>query len=195
MRLVVTGTPGTGKTTIASRLAEMLNLRYVNLNRELVKSGACRYNPEIFSYEVIDVEHAEKLVREILLENDNSVFDTLLVELIDPSLIDWVIVLRLNPYILYRRLREERGWRGRKLCENVLAEILDYSLVKAIESVGEDKVIEVDTTGKSVEEVIREILEKMSSCSPSHGVVDWLSVVDPEFLLKLDLCREGEDEL
>ncbi len=195
MRLVVTGTPGTGKTTIAQRLAEALRLKYVNLNEELIKRGVCRYNPDIASYEIVDIEKAESIIDNIIISHENAVFDTLIIELVNPNLIDWVIVLRLNPYYLFDRLKRERKWRGKKLCENVLAEILDYFLIEAIGSVGKGKVIEIDTTGKSIDEVLHEIIYCINTKKSQCGIVDWLSLVDPEFLIKLDLCRDGKLDL
>ena len=33
MKLIISGTPGTGKTTIAKKLAKKLNLRYIDVNK------------------------------------------------------------------------------------------------------------------------------------------------------------------
>ena len=195
MRIIVTGTPGTGKTTIARKLADKLNLVYINLNEELIRRGVCKYNPDIASYEITNVEQAERILDELMASYRDAVFDTLLIELVNPDLVDWVIVLRLDPYELFNRLKRERKWSGRKLCENVLAEILDYFLIKAVENVGNDKIVEIDTTGKSPEDVVQEIIQHVHSRTPQCGIVDWLGKVDPEFLIQLDLCREGKVKL
>ncbi len=197
LRLVITGTPGVGKTTIAKELAARLGLEYVNLNEELIRRGVCKYNPELSTYEITDVDKAVQILDTVVESYARAVFDTLLVELLNPDLIDLVIVLRLDPRVLYRRLRNERGWVGQKLCENVLAEILDYFLIKSVENFGEDNVLEIDTTGKSIEDVINEILNFLEGRNNEKreekrvGIVSWLDKVDPSFLVCLDMCREG----
>ncbi len=189
MRILITGTPGTGKTCIGLELSRRLNYEYINLNEILVRSGVCKYNPDIDTHEIADTDRAIEIIDSVL-SRDDIVVDTLVISLIKPEDIDKVVVLRLNPKILLERLRL-RGWRGRKLCENVLAEILDYFLVESINIFGEDKVIEIDTSNKSINEVVNEIIKLLSSSRPRLGAVSWLSSVDSDFLVKLDMCREG----
>ncbi len=195
LRIVVTGTPGVGKTTIAKELAARLGLEYVNLNEELIKSGVCRYNSELATYEITNIDEAVNILDSIVESHSRAVFDTLLVELLNPDLVDLVVVLRLDPLELYRRLRSRRGWTGRKLCENVLAEILDYFLIRAVENFGEDSVLEIDTTGRTIEDVVNEIVRflevKDNRRERRVGIVSWLEKVSPDFLVCLDMCREG----
>ncbi|HDH07219.1 MAG TPA: AAA family ATPase, partial [Thermoproteales archaeon] len=42
MKILVTGTPGVGKTTIARRLAQLLKLEYINVN-EIAKKYSVEY--------------------------------------------------------------------------------------------------------------------------------------------------------
>jgi broad-specificity NMP kinase len=66
--------------------------------------------------------------------------------------------------------------------ENLQAEIIDVCLGEAVE-VHAGRVCELDVTGKSVEEVVAEILdvlEKRKTCFV--GVVDWLGMLEQEGL-------------
>ncbi|MCK5109715.1 MAG: adenylate kinase, partial [Methanosarcinales archaeon] len=93
---------------------------------------------------------------------------------------DVAIVLRLSPGELKTRL-EERGYRGAKISENVEAEVIDVILVEAVEWCGLDRVYEINTTGKTVEEVaetIREVLDaigrRITVEGHEPGSVDWM---------------------
>ena len=189
MKIIITGTPGTGKTSVAKRLSEKLGYEYVNLNDILIRSGVCVYNPELETHEISNIDKAIEIIDDVT-SRDNIVIDTLVVSLINPEYIDKVVVLRLDPYILLERLKS-RGWRGRKLCENVMAEILDYFLIECVENFGNDKIIEIDTTNRDVENIVDEIIQMLNKNCSRVGVVSWLSKIDPDFLLRLDMCREG----
>ena len=94
-------------------------------------------------------------------------------EAVPPEETEVAIVLRLDPRELRFRL-EARGYPPEKIRGNVESEILDVCLVEAINHLGEGKVFEIDTTGKTVEEVVREaervVLERKG---PRPGSVDW----------------------
>ncbi|WP_054857683.1 hypothetical protein [Vulcanisaeta sp. JCM 16159] len=113
------------------------------------------------------------------------IIDTVAINLIDKALIDWCIVLRLNPTELMRRLIT-RNWPRCKVIENVLAEVVGSSLSMAIDLFGKDKVIEVDTTGKSVQEIVKYVIDHVLKGDPINGVVDWLDILDTGFLVGLD---------
>ncbi|MHC1579696.1 MAG: adenylate kinase family protein [Candidatus Alkanophagales archaeon] len=85
---------------------------------------------------------------------------------------DYVIVLRADPLVLVERLRS-KGFPERKIRENAEAEALDVILVEALEACGDDRVFEVDTSGKSTEEVaacIKEIVEAVIGGGDLDGV-------------------------
>jgi broad-specificity NMP kinase len=67
--------------------------------------------------------------------------------------------------------------------ENLQAEIIDICLGEAIE-VHAGRVCELDVTGKTVEEVVGEILdvlEKRKNCFV--GIVDWMGTLEVEGIL------------
>jgi len=68
-----------------------------------------------------------------------------------------VVVLRTNPAILEDRLRE-KGWGERKISENVEAEAMDLILSEALELHG-DRVSEIDTSEIGEAETARRILD------------------------------------
>ncbi len=162
MQIALTGTPGTGKTTVAA----LLHYRTIDIN-SLVRGGMnLGLDPERGCLDA-DMDalsgHLKSLDSEepMILEGHFS-----------HHFAHWAIVLRLSPSALRPRL-EARGYSLAKIRENLEAEALDVILVEAVQMC--PRVDEIDTTGKSAAEVagmIREIVEGRLHLPP--GQVDWL---------------------
>jgi len=176
--IVIAGTPGVGKTTVSSILARKLNAVHVDLSRlALEKNLTLYYDEERESY-VID---EEKLVNEVLKlasVHERLIIDTHYPEILPKDFVDVVIVLRLKPSILEKRLLA-KNWPLKKVRENVLAELLSVVTVNAIEKFGAEKVFEIDTSGMSVENVVEKVLEILSNPDKhERGFrVDWLTLL------------------
>ncbi|WP_243668411.1 kinase [Vulcanisaeta sp. JCM 16161] len=147
-------------------------------------------DPGLLTNYVTDEEKARELIKRKLSGLGSYIIDTVAINLIDGSLIDWCIVLRLNPMELMRRLLM-RNWPRCKVVENVLAEVVGSSLSMAIDLFGKDKIIEVDTTGKGIKDIIKYIINHVLSGNNVVGVVDWLDVLDTDFLV--GLSREMDE--
>ncbi len=158
----MTGTPGTGKTTVAA----LLHYRVLDIN-SLVRGGMnLGQDPERGCLEA-DMDalagHLKFLdcKETVILEGHFS-----------HHFADWAIVLRLSPAALRTRL-EGRGYSQSKIRENLEAEALDVILVEAVEMCR--RVDEIDTTGRSAAEVaamIENIIQGRLHLPP--GQADWL---------------------
>lgn len=181
--LFITGTPGTGKSAAAKRVAELLGARAVDVGALAVERGLVRrYIESLGAYEV-DVERVREVVRKECEGERLLVVEGHVADAVPPELVEVAIVIRLDPVELERRLRE-RGYPEEKVLANVQCEILDTCLVESISNFGEEKVFEIDSTGKSVEEVAEEILEIFRRREgPRPGSVDWLSSLERRGLL------------
>jgi len=105
------------------------------------------------------------------------------VNVVPKKIVTHVFVLRRNPVEL-RKFMERGGFSGRKLWENLASEILDVCLVDALRVLDEEKVCELDITGKSVEETVDKILNVLSGREKCCvGIVDWLGKLESEGLL------------
>ena len=190
VRLLITGSPGVGKTTVAIELSKRLNAVLIDIN-EVIKP-LLKWDPDLSTNYVTDEKRARELIRDRLSGLGSYIIDTVAINLIDRELIDWCIVLRLNPVDLMRRLLM-RAWPRCKVIENVLAEVVGSSLSMAIDLFGKDKVVEIDTTGKDVQDIIKYITNYILSGNGVVGVVDWLDVLDTDFLVslsrELDKCQ------
>ena len=183
-RIIITGTPGVGKTSVSKKVASILNAKYVNL-ADFVKSNKLflEYDNELNSY-IIDEEKTRKILRRLLKEYSRVVVDTHILTVFDPNAVDLVIVLRLNPKILLKRLKE-RNYSLSKIKVNIQAEMLGVCLSEAVEIFGLDKVAEVDTTARNLEEVVREVLNAIDYPNKyKPGKVDWSQLIYDDELMK-----------
>lgn len=184
--IVISGTPGVGKTLVATLLASKLGLSYLNLSDLVVRESLYVGVDEARGSFVVDEERLVKKLTELLSESKSDVIiDSHYGEIIPDELVKIIFVLRLNPVILYERL-VSRGWSEEKVKENVEAEILGVCTYNAVNEHTESKVCEIDVTSKGVGEVVEEILSILNNIRKCEVWVDWLSQELPQdFITKL----------
>ena len=162
MIITVTGTPGTGKTTIS----EALNLQIISLT-EFVKQKGLGEQREEFE---VDIPAMIQALEDEVEEYEDVVIEGHLAHYF-PS--DICFVLRCDPEVLDERL-EERNYSESKVRENLESEALDIVLAQAAEH--QETVIEIDTTDLDVNEVVDEIerkIEEWPDLEADYGEVDW----------------------
>jgi adenylate kinase len=180
--ILVTGTPGVGKTSISRSLASKLDAFYVSL-AELVKqerliSGVDKARGTL----IADTDRVSKQMQEVIKSSERDVIvdGHYAVDVVPPKDVHLVFVLRRDPSEL-KSVMENRGFNERKLWENLAAEILDVCLWDAVSACGSDKVCEIDVSGKRIEEIVKDVilvLEAKEKCRV--GIVDWLGKLEGE---------------
>ncbi len=164
----ITGTPGVGKTTLASRL----NGRLIKINDVAVSHGFVMGVDEKKGYKVIDMEKLSAYVGEVCEKSDElMIFEGHLTHLCDGA--DIVIVLRLEPEELEKRLLK-RNYTDSKIRENLEAEAMGICTAESLEKYP-DKTHEIDVTGLTVDETV-EIAENIirnGECYPP-GEIDFM---------------------
>lgn len=103
---------------------------------------------------------------------ENAVVEGHLSHHLPKRILSAVVVLRLHPRRLERRLRR-RGYSKKKILDNLEAEALDLILVEALQRHGE-KVHQIDMTNRSVEEAVEIFLDALRSGKRVFENVDWL---------------------
>ncbi|MFC7019022.1 MULTISPECIES: adenylate kinase family protein [Haloarcula] len=168
MRVAVTGTPGTGKTTATDRLDTDLEVGHLNdvIEAEGFSTGVDEDRGSL----VADLDAVEGWLE----GRDDIVFESHLAHHF-PA--DRVVVLRAHPDAIVERLRE-RGDSDAKAYENAEAEALDVVLSEAVDRHGREAVYELDTTDRGPDEVAAAIEAVVAGeREPSAGEVsfiDWL---------------------
>jgi adenylate kinase len=180
--ILVTGTPGVGKTTVSHRLASKLDAHYIGITELVKKQKLITGIDENRQTLVADTEKISKQLQQILTKTGGRVIieGHYAVDVVPKKDVNTVFVLRRDPRELKSAL-EKRGYEEKKLWENLAAEILDVCLWDALSACGSDKVCEIDVSGKTVEAVVEEmllVLEKREDCR--HGIVDWLGKLENE---------------
>ncbi len=168
MKISLSGTPGTGKTTAAKILAKRTGYALIGVN-EFARANKLTLDiDKARNSTIIDISALKKAVSEI---DGNIILEGHLSHFCDA---DIVVILRANPKELAKRMKAKE-WREEKIKENIEAEILNICLNEALELHGK-KVFEVDTTKKKPEEVaeiIEDIIAGKNRGKYAPGKVDW----------------------
>lgn len=165
MRVVVTGTPGTGKTTAAERAETPLST--VHLNKAIREQGLTAGRDEARGSLVADTEAVVAWLdgREDILVESHLAHHV-------PA--DRVVVLRCHPEQLADRLRA-RGEPETTVTENAESEALDVLLTEAVDRHGRDRIYEIDTTDRDPAAVAADLEAVVAGeRAPAVGTVSFL---------------------
>lgn len=165
MRVAVTGTPGTGKTT-ATELVET-DLDVIHLNEVIEREGFTRGIDEERDSTIADLEALTAWFgdrEDVLVES----------HLAHHLPVDRVVVLRCHPETVERRLRD-RGESADSAAENAESEALDVVLVEAVSEHDVESIYEIETTDRTPAAVAGEIEAVIAGeREPSAGTVSYI---------------------
>ncbi len=167
MRIIITGTPGTGKTKIAAKLAKMLDIKLISIKDVVEQEKIFRVRE---GEKVVDTAVLDRVLKKALKnENDYVVEGHLACEVKMPC--NYVFVLRTHPDELKKRLSGRR-YSKEKLDGNLMSEMLDYCEQRVSRVYGK-KPIEIDTTGATILDSARRIAEMIRNKKKKGDSVDY----------------------
>eukprot|EP00002_Diphylleia_rotans_P023823 TRINITY_DN4693_c0_g2_i3.p1 TRINITY_DN4693_c0_g2~~TRINITY_DN4693_c0_g2_i3.p1 ORF type:complete len:183 (+),score=44.44 TRINITY_DN4693_c0_g2_i3:64-612(+) len=141
--ILITGTPGTGKTTLSEEVSRLTSMRHVNIS-QLVKEKQLyeEYDAEFDTY-IIDEDKVCDELEDQMVEGFNVV-DHHGCDFFPQRWFDLVVVLKSTTENLYDRL-VKRGYTEKKVNENMECEIMQVVEEEARESYEEEVVVVLDS--------------------------------------------------
>ena len=156
MKIAITGTPGSGKTTLAKMLGKEYKLNIINEKDFAIQNGIGKFNDE--NELEIPLLEFEKKANEFLLKNDGILLEGHV--LCEVKLkVDYIILISINPEELEARL-EQRNYPPLKIMDNVFCEGIDYCKKNVVRNYPKEKIIQISskTTQKlTFMDAVREI--------------------------------------
>ncbi|XP_070164289.1 adenylate kinase isoenzyme 6 isoform X1 [Polyergus mexicanus] len=127
--ILVTGTPGVGKSLMSHMLSEKTELEWLDVSKLAIENECVTEYDNVYHCNMLD---EEKLLdgMENLMNEGGKIVDYHSVDFFPERWFDIVLVLRTDNTILYDRLKE-RGYCGKKLEDNITCEIFQTILEEA----------------------------------------------------------------
>ena len=167
MRLVITGTPGTGKTKIAPLFARAFEAELIALSGFVKRHGL---STKKTGEKIVDIKRLRrKLLHELQRKKNYIVEGHLACEFMIPA--DFIVVCRCNPVILMKRLLSRR-YKKKKVEENLLAEVLDYCSQR-VDSEYNKNYFEIDTSKTTPEQAAKKIILAIKNKKRKIDKVDY----------------------
>jgi len=174
MRIALTGTPGTGKTSISKFLIKK-GFEVIDLNKVACEKGFTIGLDKIRKSKIVDIEKLNDFILNGFSNKDIIIIEGHLSHLLD--CVEKVIILRCHPTQLRKNL-SKRDWGQNKIKENLEAEILDVILCETINSFSEENIFEIDVTSSSIDKIASVIIDLIDNKFKNIkkykiGKIDW----------------------
>ena len=186
--IVISGTPGTGKTSVSRKITKTYNAKIISLNEVALSKNFKFLYDRKRDTRVVDTDEFLPYIIRLIKKIKEEVPDFLIVEghfsdILPEKYIDYALIFRCDPDILTARLKE-RQYSIEKVIENIQSEILGNCANYFIQKNMKIPLYEIDTTHYSIENVAEIIMKKIvinnSADTFLIGKIDWLEKVFQE---------------
>lgn len=144
--IIISGTPCTGKTSLAKMLAQELNFKIIDVSQLIDQEKICETYDSENECKIVDPEKLNRHLIKIIKESkDNLIIESHLSHHLPKIHVDLCIITKTEIKTLNQRLKE-RNYSAQKIRDNLDAEIFDLCLTQAQEF--NHNILIVDTTRK-----------------------------------------------
>ena len=151
MIIIVSGTPGTGKTTLSRKLAAKLKYDYIDVKKAIAENKLKeKYDKKRRTY-AVDVKKLNKILISLIKKNKDLIIDSHLSHYLAKRYVDLCIITKCDLKELNKRLKKRR-YSKNKIKENLECEIFDICLNEAKER-GHNTIVIDTTKGLNIKEV------------------------------------------
>jgi len=155
--IIVTGSVGTGKTTLSRKLAKKLGFKYIDVNKLVVKHKLSSGYDKKRKCKIIDIEKLNDVLIDLISDSRKDlVIDSHLSHYLPKKYVDLCIVAKCGLKELNDRLKK-RKYSKTKIEENVQCEIFDVCLNEA--KGNKHRVIVIETTkGINIDKISKSVI-------------------------------------
>jgi len=152
--LIISGTPGTGKSTLAKILSKKLNFHHLNLHYyyKKISSG---YNKKKQCYN-LNLKKLEKLLKQKLPQHPHLIIDSHITHHLPKKYVNLCLITKCSDLKKLKQRLQKRKYSKKKIEENLQCEIFDVCLNEAKQK--KHKILIVDTSQKINQ---KELLKKV----------------------------------
>jgi len=187
MIIALTGTPGTGKTTVCEVIKEHSQYKnqysIIDVNKIVLAEKLYTGKDEVRDTYEADMDKLEERI-ELEIRKVPKGMDVILEGHLSHMLpVDAIIVLRTQPVALRKRLGKRKNYSFEKVRENANAEALDVILVESVEL--NKNVFEINTTDKNLLSVVKSVISIIEGIKHGKipeeffpGKINWIEMVE-----------------
>lgn len=175
MKLLVCGTPGTGKTSLALSLS-YYSFHFFNLNTFAYYTNSFLGYDKTREAYIIDSEKIKRKINKLFLIVNKFIIDSHIIDCFSDKF-DKIIILRCDPLQLYKRLK--RKYDKKKILENIEAEFLNVISIECNKIFKKSQKIEINNTNfKDTKKNIIKLLKDPFLANKYQKSIDWLNIYE-----------------
>jgi len=182
MIISITGTPGTGKTSV-SEILQKKGYKILDFNKIAIEKGFLDGIDKKRKSNIVNIKKFDNYIKKTYKSDELIFIEGHLSHLLKN--VDKVILFRCHPKKLKQNLFKKK-WKNEKIMENLEAEILDIILCESIDLHQKKNIFEIDVTKKSIQNVASDIIEIINNKFKNMkkykiGDIDWSEEILKDF--------------
>ncbi|WUR04129.1 adenylate kinase isoenzyme 6-like protein [Vairimorpha necatrix] len=124
MKILITGTPGAGKSTLSNEISHLYNIPHIDISKYIKENKLYDSKDHKLDTLIFDKDNVRNHLLEYLQDKESFIIDTHSPLLVDFIKFDFTFLVKVSTEVLYTRLRQ-RGYSKMKIKENINCEIFE----------------------------------------------------------------------